>query len=258
MKFLVIGGSGLIGSKVVQRLNALGHQTIAASPSSGVDTITGKGLDEAMAGVDTVIDLANSPSFEDKAVLAFFETAGRNIAAAETRTGVAHHVALSIVGTDRVAAAGSGYMRAKVAQEKIIREAGVPYTIIHSTQFFEFLGGIAQSGAQGNTIASSTGYIQPIASDDVADGVVESAIGAPVNGVVEIAGPKKMRMSELLSLFLKDIKDPREVIGDPKTPYFGALLEDDSLIPGPGARLGKIDYPAWLKTSRYAPSASAA
>lgn len=258
MKFLVIGGSGLIGSKVVQRLQARGHEAIAASPSSGVNTITGEGLDEAMAGVHTVIDLANSPSFEDKAVLEFFETAGRNIAAAEKRTGVAHHVALSIVGTDRVAAAGSGYMRAKVAQEKIIREAGVPYTIVHSTQFFEFLGGIAQSGAQGDTITLSTGNIQPIASDDVADGVVEAALGAPLNGVVEIAGPEKMRMSDLLSRFLKDIKDPHKVVGDAKAPYFGAVLEEDSLVPGPGAKLGKIDYPAWLKTSRYASSASAA
>lgn len=258
MKFLVIGGSGLIGSKVVQRLTALGHEAIAASPSSGVNTITGEGVAEAMAGVHTVIDLANSPSFEDKAVLEFFQTAGKNIAAAEKKTGVAHHVALSIVGTDRVAAAGSGYMRAKVAQEKIIREAGVPYTIIHSTQFFEFLGSIVQSGAQGDTIASSTGYIQPISSDDVADGVVEVAIAAPRNGVVEIAGPEKLRMSDLLSRFLKDIKDPHKVVGDPKTPYFGAVLEDDSLVPGPGARLGKIDYPAWLKTSRYASAAGVA
>lgn len=258
MKFLVIGGSGLIGSKVVQRLKALGHEAIAASPSSGVNTITGEGVKEAMVGVDTVIDLANSPSFEDKAVLEFFETAGRNIAAAEESTNVAHHVALSIVGTERVAAAGSGYMRAKVAQERIIRESGVPYTIIHSTQFFEFLGGIAKSGAKGNTITLSTGYIQPISSDDVADFVVELSLAPPANGVVEIGGPEKMRMSELLARFLKDIKDPHEVVGDAKAPYFGAVLEDNSLIPEAGAKLGKIDYPAWFKTSMYAASASAA
>jgi uncharacterized protein YbjT (DUF2867 family) len=257
MKFLVIGGSGLIGSKVVQRLTALGHEANAASPSSGVNTITGEGLDAAMAGVDTVIDLANSPSFEDKAVLEFFETAGRNIAAAEKRAGVAHHIALSIVGTDRVAAAGSGYMRAKAAQEKIIRESGVPYTIIHSTQFFEFLGAIAKSAGQGDTLTLSTGYIQPIASDDVADGVVRSAIAAPSNGVVEIAGPEKVRMSELVSRFLKTIEDPHKVVGDAKAPYFGAVLEDDDLVPGPGATLGRIDFPAWLKTSQFASHASA-
>lgn len=259
MKFLVIGGSGLIGSKVVQRLRAKGHEAVAASPSSGVNTLTGEGLDEAMAGVDTVIDLANSPSFEDKAVLDFFQTSGRNLVASERRAGIAHHVALSIVGTDRVAAAGSGYMRAKVAQETIIRESGVPYTIIHSTQFFEFLAGIAKSAAGGgDTVTLSTGYIQPIASDDVADAVVRIALGKPANGVVEIAGPGKVRMSELVSRFLTIINDPHRVVGDAKAPYFGAVLADDSLLPGPGATLGKIDFQAWLKSSQYAGFASAA
>ncbi|WP_426287709.1 SDR family oxidoreductase [Luteibacter sp. E-22] len=258
MKFLVIGGSGLIGSKVVQRLRAKGHEAIAASPSSGVNTLTGEGLDEAMAGVDTVIDLANSPSFEDKAVLDFFQTSGRNLAAAERRAGIAHHVALSIVGTDRVAAAGSGYMRAKVAQETIVRESGVPYTIIHSTQFFEFLAGIAKSAAGGDTITLSTGYIQPIASDDVADAVVRTVLGKPANGVVEIAGPDKVRMSDLVGRFLSIVNDPHHVVGDAKAPYFGAVLADDSLLPGPDATLGKIDFHAWLKSSQYASFASAA
>lgn len=257
MKFLVIGGSGLIGSKVVKSLQALGHEAIAASPSSGVDTITGKGLDEAMAGVHTVIDLANSPSFEDKAVLEFFTTASTNIAKAEKRAGVAHHIAVSIVGTERVAAAGGGYMRAKVVQERIIRESGVPYTLIHSTQFFEFLGGIAQSAADGDTMKVSTGYIQPIASDDVAAAVVEAALAPPLNGTVEIAGPEKFHMSDLVSRFLKDIKDKHTVVGDAKAPYFGAVLQENDLIPEAGAKLGKIDYPAWLKTSRYAAEATA-
>jgi uncharacterized protein YbjT (DUF2867 family) len=256
MKILVIGGTGLIGSKVVQRLKAMGHEAIAASPSSGVNTLTGEGLDEAMVGVDTVIDLANSPVFVGPEVLQFFETAGRNIFAAEKRAGIDHHVALSVVGADRLP--GSDYMVAKIAQEKAIAESGVPYTIVRSTQFFEFMGSIAQSAGQGGSITLPTAHIQPIASDDVADAVVAAATGTPVNGMVEIGGPEKFRMSELVARFLKTIQDPHEVVGDAKAPYFGTLLADDDLVAGSKAHLGKIDFPAWLKTSRYAQYASAA
>ncbi|MGE7136497.1 SDR family oxidoreductase [Luteibacter sp. NPDC031894] len=256
MKILVIGGTGLIGSKVVQRLGALGHEAIAASPSSGVNTLTGEGLDAALAGVDTVVDLANSPVFVGPEVLAFFETAGRNLFAAEKRAGIDHHVALSVVGADRLRT--SDYMVAKVAQERLVAESGVPYTIIRSTQFFEFMGGIAQSAAQGGSIALPTAYIQPISSDEVAEAVVVAATGAPVNGMMEIGGPEKFRMAELVGRFLKIIQDPHDVVGDAKAPYFGALLADNDLVAGPGAHLGKIDFPAWLRTSRYAQFASAA
>lgn len=245
MKILVIGGSGLIGSKVVPRLRALGHDAIPASPSTGVDTMTGEGLDAAMAGVDTVLDLSNSPSFADADVLAFFETTGRNIAAAETRAGVKHHVALSVVGADRLP--DSGYLRAKVVQEKLIREAGVPYTIVRSAQFFEFLKGIVQASAKGESIHLSTGYMQPIASDDVADAMTEATVGAPVDGIVEIGGPQKIRMAELVQRYLEAIGDPRRVIADARAPYFGTVLEDDSLVPAPGARQGAIDFEQWLR-----------
>jgi uncharacterized protein YbjT (DUF2867 family) len=245
MKILVIGGSGLIGSKVVPRLRALGHDAIPASPSTGVDTMTGEGLDAAMAGVDTVLDLSNSPSFADADVLAFFETTGRNIAAAETRAGVKHHVALSVVGADRLP--DSGYLRAKVVQEKLIRDAGVPYTIVRSAQFFEFLKGIVQASAKGESIHLSTGYMQPIASDDVADAMTEATVGAPVDGIVEIGGPQKIRMAELVQRYLEAIGDSRRVIADARAPYFGTVLEDDSLVPAPGARQGAIDFEQWLR-----------
>src|SRR5690349_20967962 len=194
MKVVVIGGSGLIGTKLVNNLRQNGHQAVAASPSSGVNTITGEGLAQALAGAQVVVDVANSPSFEDKAVLEFFETAGRNLLAAEARAGVKHHVALSVVGTDRLAE--SGYFRGKIAQEKLIREGSIPYTIVHSTQFFEFLGGIAQSGSDGQTVKLSPAFVQPIASDDVAAAMAEYTLGAPLNGVVEIAGPERVRMPE--------------------------------------------------------------
>lgn len=250
MKFLVIGGTGLIGSKVVARLRDRGHTVIAASPSSGVNTITGEGLDNAMQGVDVVVDLANSPSFADDAVLAFFQTAGVHIAAAEKKAGVRHHVALSVVGTDRLAA--SGYFRGKIAQEKIIRESGVPYTIVHSTQFFEFLNGIVSASAQGQAIALSPALMQPIASDDVADAMVDYALGSPVNGVVEIAGPEAMPMSGLVRRFLTIVQDPRDVESDPKALYFGAELQKDTLLPGKDARLGTLDFQQWLNRSEFA------
>lgn len=256
MKILVIGGTGLIGSKVVERLRAKGHEAIAASPSSGVNTLTGEGLDAAMAGVDTVLDLANSPVFVGPQVLEFFETAGRHLVAAEKRAGVTHHVALSVVGADRLT--DSEYLRAKVAQERIVATSGIPYTIVRSTQFFEFLGGIAQSAAASGSITLPTAYIQPIASDEVADAVTASTLGKPVNGIVEIGGPEKFPMAELVARFLRIVKDPHDVVGDANAPYFGARLQPDSLVAGEGAHLGKIDFPTWLKTSKYAQYASAA
>lgn len=243
MKIVVIGGSGLIGSKLVNKLRAGGHEVIAASPASGVNTITGAGLAAALAGAQVVVDVANSPSFEDRAVLEFFETSGRNLLAAEKVAGVRHHVALSVVGTDRLAA--SGYFRGKIAQEKLIREGGVPYTIVHSTQFFEFLGGIAQAGANGQTVRLSPAFVQPIASDDVATAMVGYTLGAPLNGVVEIAGPERLRLSDLVQHYLSVIGDGRQVVQDVHARYFGAELGDDTLVPGPHPWLGSLTYDAW-------------
>src|SRR5580693_2525750 len=212
MKIVVIGGTGLIGSKTVVILRQGGHEVVAASPKSGINTITGEGLKEAMAGAQVVIDLANSPSFEDKAVLEFFETAGRNLLAAETEAGVRHHVALSIVGIDR---SDNGYFRAKVAQEKLIKTSGIPYTIVRSTQFLEFLGGIAVSSADGNKVRISPGLFQPIAAGDVAAIVADVALAAPRNGVVEIGGPERAPFSDLIARYLRAVGDPREVVSDP-------------------------------------------
>lgn len=250
MKIVVIGGTGLIGSKVVARLRQSGHDVFAAAPSSGVNTITGEGLDDAMAGTDVVVDLANSPSFEEHAVLEFFQTAGRNLFAAEQKAGVKHHLALSVVGTDRLKA--STYMRGKIAQEKLIRASGVPYTIVHSTQFFEFLSRIAGDGAGEQEIHLSTGMFQPIAAEDVGAAVAGYAMGAPINGVVEIAGPDKFPMADLIRRFLGLIGDKRKVVSDPAAPYFGAVLQDDTLLPGPDAWLGKLNFQAWLAQSNLA------
>ncbi|MGE8565724.1 MAG: SDR family oxidoreductase [Achromobacter sp.] len=247
MKILVIGGTGLIGSKLVKLLIERGHEAIAASPATGVNTVTGEGLDDALAGVDTVVDVANSPSFEDAAVLAFFQASGRNLLAAEARAGVRHHVALSVVGTHRLAE--SGYFRGKIAQEDLIEAGGIPYTIVHSTQFFEFLGGIVQSGAQGNEIRLSPAYVQPIASDDVALAMADATLGAPVNGTVEIAGPEKVRLADLVQRYLGKIGDTRRVQADPGARYFGALLSDDTLVPRSTPRLGKIDFDTWFSQS---------
>ncbi|WP_431510103.1 SDR family oxidoreductase [Variovorax sp. DAIF25] len=244
MKIVVIGGSGLIGSKVVDRLREAGHEVVAASPASGVNTLTGEGLDAALAGAQVVLDVANSPSFEDQAVLEFFQTSGRNLLAAEAKAGVRHHVALSVVGTDRLSE--SGYFRGKIAQEALIRAANIPYTIVHSTQFFEFLGSIAQSGADGNTVHLSPAFVQPIASDDVAAAVADYTLGAPRQGVVEIAGPERVRLSDLVQRYLKASNDPRTVVPDVKTRYFGALLQDDTLVPGPNPRLGALNFDAWF------------
>lgn len=244
MKIVVIGGTGLIGSKTVARLRKKGHEVVAASPNSGVNTITGEGLAEVLAGAQVVLDLANSPSFEDKAVLAFFETAGRNLLAAEAKAGIKHHVALSVVGTDRLP--GSGYLRAKMAQETLIRKSGIPYTIVRSTQFFEFAGGIAQSSTEGQTVRLSPAYLQPIASDDVADVMADVALSTPVNGIIEIGGPEKVRLSELVAGFLNATGDARKVMADPHAHYFGVELDDTSLVPGDGARIGAIRFADWL------------
>jgi uncharacterized protein YbjT (DUF2867 family) len=248
MKIVVIGGTGLIGSKTVAILRQGGHEVVAASPKTGVNTITGEGLDEAMAGTQVVIDLANSPSFEDRAVLEFFETSGRNLLAAEAAAGVRHHVVLSIVGTDR--SPDNGYFRAKVAQEKLVETSGIPYTIIRSTQFLEFIGRIAASGADGNVVRISPGLFQPIAADDVAAIVAEVALAAPRGGIVEIAGPERAPFDEIVARYLKAVGDPREVVRDPEARYFGGRVEERSLVPLGDARLGRIGLDEWLSRSR--------
>lgn len=252
MKIVVIGGTGLIGSKTVAILRKAGHEVVAASPQGGINTITGEGLREAMAGTQVVIDLANSPSFEDKAVLEFFQTSGRNLFAAESAAGVRHHIALSIVGTDR--SPDNGYFRAKVAQEKLIEASGIPYTIIRSTQFMEFLGRIADMGADGNTVRIAPGLFQPIAADDVAAAVADVAQAAPRNGIVEIAGPNRAPFNEIIARYLKAVGDPRQVVRDPEARYSGAPVEERSLVPLGEARLGRIGFDEWLRTQARAPA----
>jgi uncharacterized protein YbjT (DUF2867 family) len=248
MKIVVIGGTGLIGSKLVKRLREKGHEALAASPSSGVNTITGEGLAQALAGAQVVVDLANAPAWEDKAVLEFFQTSGRNLLAAETTAGVGHHLALSIVGTDRMS--DNGYFRAKVAQEKLIETSGIPYTIIRSTQFMEFLGGIADSNTTGRTVRISPGLFQPIAADDVAPIVADVALAAPQKGIAEIAGPERAPFNEIVARYLKAIGDPREVVRDPEARYFGGRVEERSLVPLGEARLGRIGLDEWIRSSQ--------
>lgn len=247
MKIVVIGGTGLIGTKLVNKLRQSGHEVVAASPASGVNTITGEGLAEALAGAQVVVDVANSPSFEDKAVLEFFETSGRNLLAAEAAAGVGHHVALSVVGTDRLQE--SGYFRAKMAQENLIKASKIPYTIVGSTQFFEFIGGIAQSGTVGQTVHLSPALVQPIVSDDVADAMADVTLGAPVNGTIEIAGPERVRLDELVGRFLRATQDPREVVTDVHARYFGLELNDQSLTPGDNPRIAPTRFEDWLSRS---------
>jgi uncharacterized protein YbjT (DUF2867 family) len=249
MKIVVIGGTGLIGSKTVAILRQRGHEVVAASPKTGVNSITGEGLEKAMAGAQVVIDLANSPSFEDKAVLEFFETSGRNLLAAEAAAGgVRHHVALSIVGADRTP--DNGYFRAKVAQEKLIETSGIPYTIIRSTQFLEFLGAIADSSADGTRVRLSPGLFQPIAADDVAASVAEVALAAPRKGIVEIAGPERAPFNEIVARYLKAVGDRRQVVRDPEARYWGGRVEEHSLVPLGEARLGRIGLDEWLRRSQ--------
>lgn len=248
MKIVIIGGSGLIGAKVATMLRDRGHQVVAASPSKGVNTITGAGLSEALAGAEVVVDVANSPSFEDKAVLEFFETSGRNLLAAEEAAGVRHHVALSVVGADRLP--DSGYMRAKVAQERLIKASKIPYTIVRATQFFEFVGAIAQSATDGEEVRVPSAMMQPIVSDDVAAALADVALAKPLNGTVELAGPEPIRMDELVRRFLNATKDARKVLTDSRAQYFGTAVNDRSLTPGENPRLGKTLFADWLSHSQ--------
>ncbi len=250
MKIVVIGGSGLIGAKTTAILRQGGHEVLAASRKNGIDAMTGKGLTEAMASASVVIDLANSPSFEDKAVLEFFETSGRNLLAAEATAGIRHHVALSIVGTDRTP--DNGYFRAKVAQEKLIQASHIPYTIVRATQFMEFLGMIAASSADGNVIRLSPGMFQPIAADDVAAIVADIALAPPKNGIVDIAGPDRAPFNEIIARYLKAAGDTRRVVRDPEALYWGGRVEEKSLVPLGEARLGRIGLDEWLRHSHAA------
>jgi uncharacterized protein YbjT (DUF2867 family) len=247
MKIVVIGGSGLIGTKLVNNLRQHGHEVVAASPSSGVNILTGEGLAEALTDAQVVVDVANSPSFEDKAVLEFFETSGRNLLAAEAAAGVGHHVALSVVGTDRLLA--SGYFRAKMAQENLIKASKIPYTILRSTQFFEFVSAIAQSATEGQTVRLSPALVQPVVSDDVAAVLADITLGAPVNGMVEVAGPEQFRLDELVRRFLSANQDARQVITDVHARYFGLELNDQSLTPGDNPRIGLTHFEDWLNHS---------
>ena len=250
MKIVVIGGTGRIGSKVVARLRGAGHDVMAAAPNTGVNTVTGEGLEAALEGAHVVIDLANSPSFEPSAVMSFFTAHEKNLLAAEARAGVRHHVALSIVGDDR--SPDNGYFRAKVAQEDLIKASGIPSTIIRSTQFMEFISSIADSGADGNIVRVSPGLFQPIAADDVAAIVADVAPAAPRNGIIEIAGPERAPFNEIVARYLKAVGDPREVVSDPEARYYGSRVEERSLVPLGEARLGRIGLDEWLRRSQTA------
>jgi len=244
MKIVVIGGSGLIGTKVVNNLRQRGHEVVAGSPSTGVNTITGEGLTDTLAGAEVVVDVANAPVWEDKAVLEFFETSGRNLLAAEAAAGVRHHVALSVVGTERLLA--SGYFRAKLAQETLIKASPIPYTIVRATQFFEFVGGIAQAATEGQTVRVPAAMMQPIVSDDVAAVVANVALAEPLNDIVETAGPDPIRQDELVRQFLKATGDPRKVVTDVRALYYGIEVNDQSLVPGDNPRLGPTHFKDWL------------
>lgn len=252
MKIVIIGGTGLIGSKVVTRLRDQGHDAVPASPDLGVDTLTGEGLAEVLDGAEVVVDVSNSPSFEDAAVLHFFETSTSNLLAAEAAAGVGHHVALSVVGTGSKGLAESGYIRAKVAQEELIRGSSMPYTIVHATQFFEFIGRIAGASMVGNVVRVPPVLIQPMAAEDVAAAVARAAVGAPVNGIVEVAGPQPFRFDELVRRDLAAIHDTREVIADPQARYFGARLGERTLLPGDAAEIAPTRFEDWLRESQLA------
>jgi uncharacterized protein YbjT (DUF2867 family) len=247
MKIVVIGGTGLIGSKLVAKLDEHGHEAIPAAPNTGVNTITGEGLNEVLKGAEVVVDVSNAPDWEDDAVMHFFRTSSRNLLAAEAAAGVGHHVALSVVGTDRLTE--SGYFRAKLAQEKLIRDSSLPYSIVHATQFFEFMNGIADAATDGNTVRLPPALIQPMAADDVASGVARVAVGPPVNGIVEIVGPEQFRLDELIRGVLKADNDPREVITDPQARYYGIAPSERTLLPGDDARLGEIRFDDWRRNA---------
>jgi uncharacterized protein YbjT (DUF2867 family) len=244
MKLVVIGGTGLIGSKLVKQLREAGHEAVAASPDTGVNTMTGEGLAQALSGTSVVIDVSNSPSFEDAAVMNFFETSTRNLLAAEAAASVGHHVALSVVGTERLSQ--SGYFRAKSAQESLIKAASIPYSIVHATQFFEFVKSIAGAATDGDTVRLAPVLIQPMAADDVASAIAKIALGAPVNGIIEVAGPEQIRLDELIRRALSVRKDPRKVVADPQARYFGAELSERTLVPAGVVRLAKTRFEDWL------------
>jgi uncharacterized protein YbjT (DUF2867 family) len=250
MKIVVIGGTGLIGSKLVSKLAGDGHDAVPASPNSGVNTVTGEGLAEVLAGAQVTVDVSNAPDWDDDAVMSFFQTSTRNLLEAEAAAGVGHHVALSVVGTQRLAE--SGYFRAKIAQEELIRGGSIPYSIVHATQFFEFIKSIAAAATDGNEVHLPPALFQPMAADDVASGVARVAEGSPVNGIVEIAGPEQFRLDELIRDVLKERNDPREVITDPQAGYFGITPAERTLLPGDDAQLGRIRYEDWSKQAAAA------
>jgi uncharacterized protein YbjT (DUF2867 family) len=244
MKIVIIGGSGLIGSKVVRKLGEQGNEVVPASPNTGVNTLTGDGLAEVLKGADVVVDVSNSPSFEDTAVLNFFRTSTTNLLEAEATSGVRHHVALSVVGTDRLSE--SGYMRAKIAQEKLIERSSIPYSIVHATQFFEFIKGIADASTDGDTVRLAPVLIQPMAAEDVATAVATVAVGAPLNGIVEVAGPEQFHLDEIVRRYLAAREDPRSVIADPNARYYGAELGERTLVPDINATIGETRFEDWL------------
>jgi uncharacterized protein YbjT (DUF2867 family) len=254
MKIVVIGGTGLIGSKLVNKLREHGHEAVAAAPNTGVNTLTGEGLTEVLKGASVVVDVSNSPSWDDAAVLKFFETSTRNLLTYEAAAGVGHHVALSVVGTDRLAE--SGYFRAKIAQEKLIKESSIPYSIVHATQFFEFLKGLADISVIGDKVHLPPVLFQPMAAEDVASAVGRVAVGPPVNGTVEIGGPEQFRMDDLVRRRLTSLNDSREVIADPNARYSGARIDERTLVPGKDARLGETRFETWLAQSTAAAAAA--
>lgn len=247
MKIVVIGGTGRIGSKLIEKLRKKGHEAIAASPSTGVNTLTKEGLDRVLDGADVVVDVSNSPSFEDKAVLEFFETSTRNLLKAEKAAGVSYHVALSVVGTDLLSE--SGYFRAKLAQENLIKASRIPYTIVRATQFFEFLNSIIQESATGQTVRVPIAFIQPIASEDVAEALLQVVLSKPKNGIQDIAGPERFQFADIVGKYLKAINDPRKVISEAEGRYYGTKLTGNTLVPQKDAKIGSIDFEHWLKSS---------
>jgi len=258
MKIVVIGGSGLIGSRLVTKLREQGHQAVAASPSSGVNTLTGEGLAEVLAGASVVVDVSNSPSFDEAPATEFFKTSNRNLLNSEAAAGVKHHVALSVVGTEDLATMGGvgGYFRAKLVQQNLIKESSIPYSIVHATQFFEFVKDIAEGSTVGDTVRPATALIQPIAADDVATALGRVATGTPLNGTIEIAGPEQFRFEELIRIYLNARNDPREVIADPRGTYFGAEITEGTLVPRKEPILGHIRFEDWLRASQHATTAA--